>query len=82
MYLDSALVTIRFTALNCLPTLTVAASLTRSKVMGKGRMATEMAIGSHQDPRLASARDRLMDGKTMKNMVNPAHTYFKVELAG
>ena len=78
-YLDSALVTIRLTALNCLPTLTVAASLTRSKVMGKGRMATVTAKGSHQEPLLASARDRLMDGNTMKNMVKPAHT-FKVEM--
>ena len=69
------------TALNCLPTLTVAASLTRSKVTGKGRMATVMAIGSHQEPLLASARDRLMDGNTMKNMVNPAQT-FKEESAG
>ena len=55
--------------------------MTRSKVTGKGRMATVMAIGSHQEPLLASARDRLMDGNTMKNMVNPAQT-FKEESAG
>ena len=69
------------TALNCLPTLTVATSLTRSKVRGKGRMATVMAIGSHQEPLLANARDRLMDGNTIKNMVKPAQT-FKVDSSG
>ena len=71
----------RLTALNCLPTLTVAANLTSSKVTGKGRMATVMAMGSHQEPLLASARERLMEGNTMKNMVKPADT-FEVESDG
>ena len=53
-------------------------TLTSSKVTGKGRMATVMAMGSHQEPLLASARERLMEGNTMKNMVKPADT-FEVE---
>ena len=45
------------------------------------RAQDHSAMGSHQEPLLASARERLMEGNTMKNMVKPADT-FKVESDG